>query len=171
METVATIQRFLPLLPCVLALTLGPGCTRAYIQNEGPYVLTTVEVLRDDCAMLGAPEALWDGTLHIAGEVVRMDYGLLDMQLIGGFLGGGAEDDDAFSLDGSVTNASLVANGQQCMLAQVTVHLEGTTRCATQFDGVVRVRYEPQGQQAGCACELWARYTAVQDDSPCVSSP
>jgi hypothetical protein len=164
---VATIRRFLPLLGCALTLIPGPGCTRAYLQNEGFYEMTAVEVLRDDCAMLSAPEDLWDGTLHIAGKVARMDYELLGMQLIGGFLDGGTEDDDAFSLDGSVTHASLVANGQQCTVNQVTVHLEGTTRCATQFDGVVRVRFEPRAQQLACACELWARYTAIQASAPC----
>jgi hypothetical protein len=125
------------------------------------------EVLRDDCAMLSSPEALWGGTLKISGEVVRMDYGLLDIQLMGFFLDGGADDEDAFSMDGSVTNASLTANGQQCFVDQVTVHLEGTTQCATRFDGVLRVRYEPRVHQSGCSCELWVRYQAVQNSYSC----
>ncbi|HEY0097085.1 MAG TPA: hypothetical protein VGB96_22345 [Archangium sp.] len=155
-----------------LSLTVGPGCTRAYLQNEGPYEFTAVEVLRDDCAMLSSPEALWDGQLSISGEVLRMSYGLMDMQLVGSFLGGGTEEDDAFSLDGSVANASLIANGRECIVDQMTVHLEGTTQCATEFDGVLRVRYEPRPQQyAGCACELWVKYEAVQNSSPCAKVP
>jgi hypothetical protein len=168
---VAAIRLFRPLLLSVLALTPGMGCTRAYLQNEGPYDFQAVEVMRDDCALLPSPEALWGGSLHISGEVVNMDYGLMDMQLVGSFLDGGPDDDDAFAADGSVANASLSAKGQQCIVDQVTVHLEGTTRCATEFDGVLRVRYEPRPEQTGCACELWVRYRAVQNSSPCASAP
>jgi len=172
MRSVAAIRLFRPLLLSALSLTLGLGCTRAYIQNEGPYEFTAVEVVRDDCSLLSSPESLWDAELTISGEVLRMSYGLMDMQLVGSFLGAGTEDDDAFSLDGSVANASLTANGQQCFVDQVTVHLEGTTQCATEFDGVLRVRYEPRPQQSsGCACELWVRYQAVQNSSPCAKAP
>lgn len=160
-----------PLALFALLLTTSVGCTRAYIQNDGPYELSAVEVLRDDCGLLdAAPEALWDGELLISGEVLHMRYELMeDMHLVGFFLGGG---DDGFMLDGSVSNASLQANGQQCTVEQVKVHLEGTTRCATAFDGTLRVSYELRpGQAAECACELWVRYQAVQNSSPCASSP
>jgi hypothetical protein len=171
MRAVAAIRLFRPLLMSALALAFSLGCTNAYLQNEGPYELTAMEVLRDDCAMLSSSESLWDGTLRVSGEVIYMDYGLMDMQLVGFFLEGGSADDDAFALDGSLANASLSANGQQCIVDQVTVHLEGTTQCATQFNGVLRVRYEPRIQQPGCACELWVRYQAVQNSSPCASAP
>lgn len=167
----AATRLFRPLLLSALALAPSVGCTRAYIQNEGDYAFKTVEVLRDDCGMLSSPEALWGGTLHISGEVVRVDYGLMDMQLVGSFLDGGADDDDAFAVDGSITNASLTAKGQECLVDQVMVHMEGTTQCATEFDGVLRVRYEPRAQQTGCACQLWVRYQAVQNSSPCASVP
>jgi hypothetical protein len=153
-----------------LALTPGLGCTRAYLQNEGRYEFKAVEVLRDDCSLLSSPEDLWDGELSISGEVVRMEYGLMDMQLVGSFLEGGSTDDDAFMLDGSVANASLTANGVECIVDQVTVHLEATTQCATEFNGVLRVRYEPRAQQPGCACQLWVRYQAVQGKA-CASAP
>jgi hypothetical protein len=178
MRAVAATRLFRPLLLSALSLPLGLGCTRAYIQNEGPYDFKTLEVLRDDCSLLSSsvepvpPEALWDANLHISGEVVRMEYGLMEMQLVGSFLDGGAEDGDAFSLDGSLANASLNANGHECIVDQVTVHLEGSTQCATEFDGVLRVRYEPRPtQSAACACELWVRYQAVQNSAPCKSAP
>ncbi|WP_257458743.1 hypothetical protein [Archangium lipolyticum] len=163
----AATRLFRPLLLSSLALTLSVGCTRAYLQNEGRYEFMAMEVLRDDCAMLSSPEALWGGTLQISGEVVRMDYELLHLHLVGSFLDGGPDDEDAFSMDGSVTNASLTANGQQCIVDQVTMHLDGTTLCATRFDGVMRVRYHPRLYQPECACELWVRYQAVQDGSSC----
>lgn len=171
----AATRLFRPLLLSALALTLGVGCTRAYIQNEGPYELKALEVLRDDCSLLSSSdftaEQLWHGELFISGEVVRMRYGLMDALLVGRFLDGSSEDEDAFSLDGSVANAPVKANGAECIVDQVTVHLEGTTQCATEFDGVLRVRYEPRPQQAACACQLWVRYQAVQNSSPCKSAP
>jgi hypothetical protein len=170
---VAAPRLFRPLALFALLFTMSVGCTRAYIQNDGPYELTAVEVLRDDCGLLdSAPGSLWDGELLISGEVLHMRYELMeDMQLVGFFLGGGGGD-DGFMLDGSVSNALLEANGRQCSVDQVKVHLEGTTRCATAFDGTLRVRYELRpGQAAECACELWVRYQAVQNSSPCASSP
>lgn len=161
-RAVASLRSVSPLLVSCLVLLSQAGCTRAFLQNEGPYALTTLEVVRDDCALL-APEAPpWGGWLTISGEVVRMDFDLLGMQLIGNFLEAGAENNDAFSLDGSVTNASVTVRGGACRVNQVSVHLTGTTQCATQFNGALRVRYEPQPEQPACACQLWVRYRALQ---------
>ncbi|WP_395821440.1 hypothetical protein [Archangium minus] len=160
-----------------LALTsFGMGCTRAYIQNENVvYEFTTRDVIRDDCGLLAsaAPEDLWDGKLHISGEVVRLEYGLEDALLVGRFLDGSAADSDVFAMDGSVANVSLPGKEAeaQCFVDQLTLHMEGTTRCATEFVGVLSVRYEQRIQQPGCACQLWVRYQAIQQDkSPCGSS-
>lgn len=162
------------LLLSALALSLGGGCTRAYIQSEGVYAFKVEEVLRDDCGLLDPadPDSLWDGELFISGEVVRMRYGLMDALLVGGFLDGSSADDDAFSMDGSVTNAVVTAHGAQCIVDQVTLHLEGTTQCATEFKGVMSVRYEPRTSEPACACQLWVRYQAVlQDARACTPSP
>ncbi|MFL5355223.1 hypothetical protein [Archangium sp.] len=168
----AAIRLFRSLLLSALFLPLGGGCTRAYLQNEGPYDFKAVEVLRDDCGLLASPEALWDGELFISGDVVRMRYGLMDALLVGRFLDGGSESDDAFSIDGTVTNASVTAHGAECIVDQVTLHVEGTTQCATEFKGVLSVRYEPRASQAACACQLWVQYQAVQQNArPCATSP
>ncbi|HEX5751466.1 MAG TPA: hypothetical protein VFZ09_34910 [Archangium sp.] len=167
----AAHRLFRPLLLSALALASGLGCTNAYLQNEGPYVFTATEVIRDDCGLLAASSVQdsWDsGELIITGDVVRMNYELMDMQLIGAFLEGGLTEDDGFMLDGSVANAPLSAKGTQCTVDQVAVHLEATTRCATQFDGVLRVRYEPRVEQPECACQVWMRYQAVQNARPCI---
>jgi hypothetical protein len=157
-------RRFL--LPCLL-LTAGLCLScNTFVQNPGHYDMRAVEVYRDDCGLLRSPEALWDGSLLITGQVVRMDFELLEMQLVGRFL----ESDDRFSVDGSVANATAVANGQECLLDQVSVHLEGTTVCATQFNGTLRVRYEAR-RPDNCVCELWARFEAVQDSARCESQP
>jgi hypothetical protein len=154
------------LLPSVLsALGLCLGCN-SFLQNPGPYEFHAVEVMRDDCNLLRSPEALWDGSLLITGQVMRMDYELLDMQLVGRFLAGGEQ----FAVDGSVANATAIANGQECLLDQVSVHLEGTTLCPTQFNGTLRVRYEARRPDS-CVCELWARFEAVQDSATCAVEP
>lgn len=171
LRAVASIRRVLRLLGCSLALSPALGCTRAYLQNEGDYELTAVEVLRDDCSLLASPESLWDGSLVITGEVVRMNMDWMDLQLIGRFLDGGPEDNDAFELDGSLTNAAVTVRGQACLLDQVAVHLEATTQCATRFDGVLRVHFEPQPEQPECGCQLWVSYRAVQNSLSCESAP
>lgn len=171
--------RSLPL--SALSLLLGVGCTNAYLQNEGPYEITAVDVIRDDCGLLSlSPNSeqssvrdRWDsGELIIMGDVVRMNYELLDMQLVGAFLEGGSMEEDGFMLDGSLANASFTTGeGLQCTVDQVTVHLEATTLCATQFDGVLRMRYEPRVQQPQCACQVWMKYEAVQNSQPCKTAP
>ncbi|MBN1205253.1 MAG: hypothetical protein JXB05_10045 [Myxococcaceae bacterium] len=154
------------LLPSLLiAVGLSLGCN-SFVQNPGAYELQATEVMRDDCNLMRSPEALWDGSLLITGQVVRMDFELLEMQLVGRFLAGG----ESFSVDGSVANATVSANGQECLLDQVSVHLEGETICATQFDGTLRVRYEAR-RPDNCVCELWARFEAVQDSARCEEQP
>ncbi|WP_224369254.1 hypothetical protein [Hyalangium versicolor] len=154
------------LLPCLLlAVGLCLSCN-TFPQNQGHYDLRFVSKYRDDCNLLpfDKPESLWDGSLLITGQVVRMDFELLEMQLVGRFL----ESKDRFAVDGSVANASIVLpnTNEECLLDQVSVHLEGTTVCRTRFDGTVRVRYEAR-QPDQCVCELWASFEAVQNGESC----
>jgi hypothetical protein len=156
---VSTRRFFLPFLLLTVGLSLG---CNSFVQNPGHYELRATEVFRDDCGLLSSPESLWDGSLLITGQVVRMDFELLEMQLVGRFLASG----ENFAVDGSVANATAIANGQECLLDQVSVHLEGDTVCATQFNGVLRVRYEARRPDS-CVCELWARFDAVQESLRC----
>jgi hypothetical protein len=155
------------LLMCLLVA--GGLCTSCHTfpQNPGHYDLRATEVYRDDCGLLPSDEALWDGSLLITGQVVRMDFELLDMQLVGRFL----ESGNSFAVDGSVANATATANGQECLLDQVSVHLEAdTASCPTQFNGTLRVRYEARRPDQ-CVCELWARFEAVQNGARCEEQP
>jgi hypothetical protein len=168
---VSTRRVLLSLL--VLSLGLCLSCN-SFAQNPGHYDLQATEVYRDDCGLLPpAPtDALWDGSLLITGQVVRMDFELLEMQLVGRFL----ESGEKFAVDGSVANATVVVNGQQCLLDQVSVHLEGQSVlaggkvCPTRFDGTLRVRYEARRPDS-CVCELWSRFEAVQDGLRCEEQP
>lgn len=160
------------LLPLSLAALAGfaLSCGRTYPLDAGCYEMTATEVLRDECGLVGTPEALWDGSLQLTGQVVRMDYELLDMQLIGSFLW----NTSAFAIDGTVANVSVPANGQQCLLDQATVHMEGEPAedAYDRFGGVLRVRYEARRPDS-CVCELWTRFEArhVQDSAPCAAEP
>jgi len=156
---VSTRRFLLPLLLLTVGLSLS---CNSFVQNPGHYAIRATEVFRDDCGLLSSPESLWDGSLLITGQVVRMDFELLEMQLVGRFLASG----EKFAVDGSVANATAIANGQECLLDQVSVHLEGDTVCATQFNGVLRVRYEARRPDS-CVCELWARFDAVQESLRC----
>lgn len=151
----------------LIALGLCLSCN-AFVQNPGAYELTTTEIVRDDCRLQDAED--WerrDGSLLITGQVVRMDFDLLDMQLVGRFQAGG----ETFEVDGSVANAPVLgANKEPCVVDQVSVHLEGNTVCATRFDGVLRVRYEARRPES-CICEMWVRYEAVQDGARCEAQP
>ena len=160
---VSTRRFLLPVL--LLAAGLFLSCN-SFVQNPGHYNLRYVDKFRDDCGLLSGEESLWDGSLLITGQVVRMDFELLEMQLVGRFL----ESDDRFTVDGSVANATVDVNNEECLLDQVSVHLEATTVCATQFKGTLRVRYEARRPDR-CVCELRATFDAVQDSAPCEVLP
>ncbi|MBJ6763222.1 hypothetical protein JGU66_20840 [Myxococcaceae bacterium JPH2] len=160
-RAVSTLRRF------VLALLVCSALTQTaclpFAQREGEYNITPTEVLRDDCELLRETQADLHLALQITGRVVRIDFGVQNMQLIGFFL----EEGESFTADGSVANVSTNTNGLECLLDDVSVHMEGTTQCATQFDGVLRVIYQSNRLER-CSCELWIRYQAVQDDKRCV---
>jgi hypothetical protein len=159
----------------VLCLLGVWGCGRVHELNEGSYALTAEEVIRDECRILSSPD-LSGGAMVFAGDVARMDYQFaqLELQLVGAFFeqgstftrglegpgqpGSGIE---RFSMDGSAANVNARVDGAECLLDLVTVHLDGTTRSPSLFDGVMLVRYEPR-RSGPCSCELWARYRAEQ---------
>jgi hypothetical protein len=159
-RAVSTPRRF-RILAFVLLVAGMAGCL-PYSQEQGDYVFTPVEVYRDECGLLAANTEPLTGTLQITGRVVRLDFSLLDSDLIGYFLEGG----DEFAIDGSVVNATAPVNGQMCLLDQLNIHMEGTTQCQTQFNGVLRVRYDTQRPDE-CVCELWMRFEAVKDSKRC----
>ena len=159
------LPRSLPLLACLLT-TLVAACS-GQEQKDGLYRFEALEVFRDDCQLLASPEALWDGELLLSGRVIRMNYGLLDMQLIGSFLESSLLEKSAnFTLDGSVANVTARTNGQECLLDQVSMHLEGVTECPGEFTGSLRVRYEARRPDS-CVCELGTRYRAVHESGGC----
>ncbi len=162
-RAVSTLRRLC--LPVVLASVLT-GCL-PYSQNQGEYELRPTETLRDDCGLLEQFEGNLQLNLQISGRVVRADFGVENMQLIGYFL----EDDEAFTADGSVANVSTTVDGtNECLLDQVRVHLDATTLCSTEFSGQLRLAYDARNNP-GCTCELWFRFDGVQGNTRCEGNP
>nr|WP_217439998.1 MULTISPECIES: hypothetical protein [unclassified Myxococcus] len=160
-RTVSTVRRFRLLVPALLVSAMS-GCL-PFNQDPGDYQFTPVEVFRDECGLYPANQDQFHGTLQVTGRVVRLDFGLLDTQLIGYFL---AEGDD-FSIDGTIVNASAMVRGQECLLDEANIHIDATTQCGTRFDGVMRVRYQTDQRPTDCACELWMRFEAVKEAKRC----
>jgi hypothetical protein len=168
------VASFRPSRPALLLLAtlLGTACTNTFAQQPGSYLFTATEEIVDDCELLADPDSLWDAQLLIAGDTVRMSSALFGqgdsggIELVGFFLGV----DDRFTVDGSVANVSTTARGQQCLLDNATVHLDGRTDCPSQFSGTMRVRYESR-RDAACNCELWVTYRATQPQSSCEAAP
>ncbi|NVJ25898.1 hypothetical protein HUW62_32220 [Myxococcus sp. AM011] len=161
MRAVSTVRRFRLLLPALLVSAMS-GCV-PFHQDAGEYEFTPVEIFRDECGLFAANQDQFRGALQVTGRVVRLDFGLLNMQLIGYFL---AEGDD-FAIDGTIVNASARVRGQECLLDEASFHIDATTQCGTRFDGVMRVRYEATQRPAECACELWMRFEAVKEAKRC----
>ncbi|WP_240356752.1 MULTISPECIES: hypothetical protein [Myxococcus] len=157
----STVRRFRLLLPALLVSAMS-GCV-PFHQDAGEYEFTPVEIFRDECGLFAANQDQFRGALQVTGRVVRLDFGLLNMQLIGYFL---AEGDD-FAIDGTIVNASARVRGQECLLDEASFHIDATTQCGTRFDGVMRVRYEATQRPAECACELWMRFEAVKEAKRC----
>ncbi|QSQ18223.1 hypothetical protein JY572_11635 [Myxococcus landrumensis] len=161
MRAVSTLRRFRLLVPALLVSVMS-GCL-PFDQDGGDYVFTPVEIFRDECGLYPANQDKFHGTLQVTGRVVRLDFALLDTQLIGYFL---AEGDD-FSIDGNVVSAVAPVRGQECRLDEASIHIDATTQCRTGFDGVMRVRYEAEQRPAECTCELWMRFEAVKESKRC----
>lgn len=141
----------------VLLGAVALGC--AHDQEDGDYVLTAEEIIRDTCQILEPSPSLWSGTLKIDGEIVRLKYALFDTELRGQF----REVTDSFYLDGSAANVTQTVRGEQCLFDLVTIHIDGNTDPANPraFTGSIRIDYQSRRRDP-CNCELSARFRAVK---------
>jgi hypothetical protein len=129
------------------------GCARE--PSPGAYAFRALELLRDDCGQVPTPEALWDGRLRAAGEVLWLDYDLFEMELRGQY----REVEDSFFLHGSAQNVTGEVAGEACLFEWVTVHLDGKSEGPSAFTGTVEVEYESRAEPA-CVCRVSARFRA-----------
>ena len=151
------------LWPLVLLLALG---CRSHVQDEGVYTFTSTETIRDDCGLIG-PNFSWTGNLTISGDYLKLDTDVLaalqgtsdvgaPVQLVGQY----RLREENFTADGSAGNVSASANGQECLVDLVNVHLEAASVDPTHFTGTLRVSYETRVNSV-CTCQAWVSYQAV----------
>jgi len=135
---------------------------RNHLQREGNYQFRTTEILSDPCGIASGAPRTWAGVLQMNGDEARMQMDSrlftaqsFNVQMDGYFL----SSLEQFKLDGSVANLPVLANGGECLVNLIQVHLEATTQSAQEFAGTARVNY--QNRNGTCLCELQARYGAV----------
>ncbi len=137
----------------LFAVGLG-GCFLSEVK-EGDYAFRAEEILRDDCALLAEPDALWDGRLRVAGQIVWIDSALFGMELAGQY----KSDGSGFLVDGSAANVELPARGGTCTFESLSVGVDAQIDGPTTFGGTFRLR-TTAGPDEECTCELWTRFTA-----------
>lgn len=127
----------------------------AHVLEDGSYALTATEVFRDECGLVASPEALWDATLRIDGEHVRMKLDLFEIELRGVY----REMSEGFYVDGTAANMVTQVRGETCRLDLATVHLDASTEASQVFNGTMRVQYWAHAAEA-CECEAWLSFRA-----------
>lgn len=127
----------------------------AHVLEDGRYALTATEVFRDECGLISSPEALWDATLKVDGEHVRMKLDLFEIELRGLY----RELSEGFYADGTAANMVTQVRAQTCQLDLATVHVETTTETTQVFNGTMRVQYWAHADEA-CECEAWLSFRA-----------
>lgn len=152
-------HRLLPFACAALALSCA---SRFHVQKEGTYQFRSAEVLADPCGIASGAPRIWSGVLQTYGNEARMlmDSRLFSAQafnveLDGYFLA----NLEQFKLDGSAANLPALANGAECMVNMIQVHLDAATVSAQEFNGIARVNY--RNLNGLCLCELLTRYAAV----------
>ena len=152
------------LVGALVALALS--CGRRHDQEEGGYALHVEDLLRDDCGLLRGSGELYQAELRLSGHSVQLraqplpgatgDFRQYEMLLVGAYLSGLEE----FRVDGSASNVtSVLPSGRECLLDQVTLHVDAITDTPTTFHGTLSVRYEARSSDP-CSCELWAHFRA-----------
>jgi len=135
------------------ALGLLAAC-RGHPQREGDYDFTPVDVISDGCGFLQSGGTLGGGTLILTGNELAMSFERFQVRLVGRFL----ESVERFTLDGSVSNLQVNAQGQNCVADLLTVHLDAATATPDEFTGNLRIDVDGT---APCSCVVSTTFRAV----------
>ncbi|MEW5739245.1 MAG: hypothetical protein AB1938_09990 [Myxococcota bacterium] len=148
-------MRLAALTLAALALPLS-GC-RSHTLEDGEYVFTPTEVLRDDCGVHGAFTVLDRGTLITTGNLVKFAFtsGKPDLQGTYKF------QLEELVMDGVIANYRLPIRGRECLLDTVSLHMETKTVDPTNFTGTSSVTFQslvfPE-----CNCRYWYNFSATK---------
>lgn len=143
-------------LIAALGLVLLGGC-RVHTLDDGPYTFTLGEILRDDCALAASGGVVPGGTLRTEGHLVSLALDEPELRLVGTYRSGLEE----MTLDGSLSNSSRTLRGRECLVDNVTFHLDTVTTSQSTFTGAMSVNYEAR-QPDECTCRFWFKLDAAR---------
>ena len=152
--------RFLHLIIALLVAVTMNGC-RSHLLEDGPFALTTDEVLRDDCNAEGTLPWLERGSLKTTGDLVRFAFSVDKFELHGSYKEAAMLSGDAEQLvmNGSSSNGMLLLNERQCLLDTLHLYVEATTVDADSFTGATTVTFQSRNVSM-CNCSYWYLFTA-----------
>lgn len=139
---------------CAL-LVLASGC-RQHDLLDGDYAITPTEILRDDCG-LQRDDPVGLGTLDTDGNLVGMTFAQLGLRLVGTYRFSTEE----MTLDGTLSNYSVVLRGAECLVDTVNLHLDTQTTSPTSFNGAMSINYDAR-QNDACVCKYWFKLDATR---------
>ncbi len=121
-------------------------------------------MLRDDCGL--APNLRFGpGWLRTAGDTVNLMLEEPAIALVGLYRtnsdGGFFPESDTMILDGVLTNTRYTIRGEECLLEAIAIHVEGTTRGETMWDGLAAFTFDSRTPDR-CSCKLWIGFRATR---------
>jgi hypothetical protein len=155
----------LPLL--LLVGVLAAGCGRDL--EDGLYDFVATRVRQDSCSSAGPMAAgdIWDGTLRVSGDSVRLDYDLHRARdrraMLGRFLEPDGDGREEFIADATFDVITQMGpgpdGGPSACLAFAHLHLEAVVDAPDRFHGTFRVDYLRRPAAApeclpGCVLDL-----------------
>lgn len=138
----------------LVALLLG-GC-RLHTLEDGDYVLTPTEIIRDDCGLAGT-DLLGPATLRTEGNLVYLTLAKPSLRLVGTYRFNLEE----ITMDGSISNYSTTLRGRECLLDNVQFHMDTSTTSTRTFTGQMSINFEAR-QPDECVCRFWFQFDAAR---------
>jgi hypothetical protein len=137
----------------LLVAVLFSGC-RTHTLEDGDFVITPSEIIRDDCGLAGM-DLLGTATLRTEGNLVYLTLAKPALRLVGTYRFSTEE----MTMDGSISNFSTSLRGRECLLDNVQFHVDTNTTSATTFAGQMSINYEAR-QPDECVCKFWFKFNA-----------
>lgn len=136
-----------------LVSLLLAGC-RLHTLEDGDYVITPTEIIRDDCGLAGM-DLLGTATLRTEGNLVYLTLAKPALRLAGTYRFNLEE----ITMDGSISNFSTSLRGRECLLDNVQFHMDTNTTSTRTFSGQMSISYEAR-QPDDCVCKFWFQFDA-----------
>lgn len=130
------------------------GC-RLHTLEDGEYVITPSEIIRDECNLAGT-DLLGPATLRTEGNLVYFTLSKPALRLVGTY----RFNTEEITMDGSISNFSTVINGRECLLDNVQFHADTDTSSTSTFSGQMSISFEARTPDA-CNCKFWFQFNAA----------